>query len=179
LSIDLPSHLGPTIATARIGSTHFGCATARAIGIALLTAGDRPDRKAYAGVCVGGLGGDPALSHLSKRELRKLAQNVVEDRYEAGTTIVRQGGTTSTLFVVLEGEAKVVREGRTISRRRPGEFFGEIALIDGRARAASVVAETPMRCLVLHQESLRRLLTSDPAVAWAMLQSLAIRLRGE
>ena len=125
------------------------------------------------------LSGIPLFSHLSKRELRKLAQSVVEDRYEAGTTIVQQGGNTSTLFVVLEGEAKVVQQGRTISRRRQGEFFGEISMIDGRKRAASVVAETPMRCLVLQRDALRKLVMSDPGVAWAMLESLATRLRGE
>ncbi|MGZ5292264.1 MAG: cyclic nucleotide-binding domain-containing protein [Actinomycetota bacterium] len=119
------------------------------------------------------------FSHLSTRDLRKLAKAVVEHRYEAGTTIVRQGGTTSTLFIVLEGEAEVVKDERTVSRRRPGEFFGELTVIDGRPRAASVIAETPMRCLVLSQESLRKLLMSDPGVAWAMLQSLPTRLRGE
>jgi CRP-like cAMP-binding protein len=113
------------------------------------------------------------------RQLRKLARNVVEHRYDAGTTIVREGGRTETLFVVLEGEAKVVRNGRTISRRRPGEFFGEIAVIDGRPRAATVVAETPLRCLVLERDALRRLAMSDPRVAWALLESLATRLRGE
>jgi CRP-like cAMP-binding protein len=125
------------------------------------------------------LSGIPLFSHLSMRQLRKLARNVVEHRYEPGTTIVREGGRTATLFVVLEGEVKVVRNGRTISRRRPGEFFGEIAVIDGRPRAASVVAETPLRCLVLERDSLQRLVMSDPRVAWALLESLATRLRGE
>jgi CRP-like cAMP-binding protein len=121
----------------------------------------------------------PLFSHLSQRALRKLARSVIEDRYEAGTTIVREGGTTSTMFVVMEGEAKVVRDGRTISKRRPGEFFGELAMIDGRARAASVIAETPIRLLVLRQDMLRKLVMNDPRVAWAMLQSLSSRLRGE
>jgi CRP-like cAMP-binding protein len=125
------------------------------------------------------LSGIPLFSHRSMRQLRKLARNVVEHRYEPGATIVREGGRTATLFVVLEGDVKVVRNGRTISRRRPGEFFGEIAVIDGRPRAATVVAETPIRCLVLERDSLQRLVMSDPRVAWALLESLATRLRGE
>jgi CRP-like cAMP-binding protein len=52
-------------------------------------------------------------------------------------------------------------------------------MIDGRPRAASVIAETPMRCVVLSQEALRELIRSDPQVAWSLLQSLATRLRGE
>jgi CRP-like cAMP-binding protein len=125
------------------------------------------------------LSGIPLFSHLSMRQLRKLARNVVEHRYEAGATLVREGVRSATLFIVLEGDVKVVRNGRTISRRRPGEFFGEIAVIDGRPRAATVVAETPIRCLVLERDSLRRLAASDPRVAWALLESLATRLRGE
>jgi CRP-like cAMP-binding protein len=121
----------------------------------------------------------PLFAHLSMRQLRKLSRSVGEHRYEPGTTIVREGGRTATLFIVLEGEVKVVRNERTISRRRPGEFFGEIAVIDGRHRAATVVAETPIRCLVLERESLRKLVMSDPRVAWALLESLATRLRGE
>lgn len=121
----------------------------------------------------------PLFAHLSARQLRKLVRSVVEHRYEPGTEVVREGGRTATLFVVLEGSATVVRGDRTISRRGPGEYFGEISLIDGRPRAASVIAETPMRCLVLEQDSLRALLKSEPPVAWALLESLASRLRGE
>src|SRR5688500_12008580 len=89
----------------------------------------------------------PLFSRVPARQLRKLLKNVVEDRYEAETTIVREGGRTETLFVVLEGTARVERGGQTIAHRGPGEFFGEISMIDGRPRAASVIAETPMRCL--------------------------------
>lgn len=121
----------------------------------------------------------PLFSGLSTRQLRKLSKTVAEDRYDADTTIVREGAHAQTLFVVLEGTAKVVRGGRTISRRRPGEFFGEISMIDGRPRAASVIAETPMRCLVLYQDSLRKLVMGDPRVAWMLLESLATRLRGD
>jgi CRP/FNR family cyclic AMP-dependent transcriptional regulator len=121
----------------------------------------------------------PLFSQLSSRQLRKLQRSAVEHRYDQDTTIVREGGRTTTLFVLLEGSAKVVRNARTISRREPGEYFGEISLIDGRPRAASVISETPVRCLVLEQESLRKLLRTEPEFSWALLQSLATRLRGE
>lgn len=121
----------------------------------------------------------PLFSRLSKRQLRKLQKGTVEDRYEPGTLIVQEGGRTATLFVVLEGTAKIDRSGQTISHRGPGEFFGEISMIDGRPRAASVIAETTMRCVVLPQDSLRDVLLNDPQVAWSLLESLATRLRGE
>jgi CRP-like cAMP-binding protein len=121
----------------------------------------------------------PLFANLSSRQLRKLQRSAVEDRYEADATIVREGGRTTTLFVVLEGSVKVVKNGRTISRRGPGEYFGEVSLIDGRPRAASVISETPVRCLVLYQDALRKLLMTEPQVSWSLLQSLAQRLRGE
>jgi CRP/FNR family transcriptional regulator, cyclic AMP receptor protein len=121
----------------------------------------------------------PLFRNLSSRQLRKLQRSAAEDRYEPNATIVPQGGRTTTLFVVLEGSVKVVKSGQTISHLGPGEYFGEISLIDGRPRAASVISETPVRCLALSQDSLRKLLMTEPTVSWALLESLAQRLRGE
>jgi CRP-like cAMP-binding protein len=118
----------------------------------------------------------PLFSNLSERRLRRLARESSEDAYESGDVILREGGRTHTMFVILEGSAKVVRKGRTIARRREGEYFGEISMIDGR-RSASVVAETPMRCLVLYHDDLRRLVLDDPDMAWELLKTLAGRVR--
>ncbi len=116
------------------------------------------------------------FSNLSERRLRKLAGTAVEDAYESGDVILSEGGRTETLFVILEGSAKVVRKGRTIAHRREGEYFGEISMIDGR-RVASVVAETPMRCLVLYHDDLKKLVCDDPSMAWELLKTLASRVR--
>jgi CRP/FNR family transcriptional regulator, cyclic AMP receptor protein len=121
----------------------------------------------------------PLFRNLPSRSLRKLERSASEDRYEPDSMIVPEGGRTATLFVVVEGSVKVVKDGKTISRRGPGEYFGEISLIDGRPRSASVIAETAVRCLVLSQDSLRKLLMSEPQASWALLESLAQRLRGE
>jgi CRP/FNR family transcriptional regulator len=119
----------------------------------------------------------PMFANLSDRQLRKIMKSSTENRYEAGDVIVREGGRTQTLFVILEGTANVIRNERTISRRSAGEFFGEVSMIDLRPRAATVTAETPMRCLVLYHDDLRKLVLSDPQVAWSLLQTLASRLR--
>jgi CRP/FNR family transcriptional regulator, cyclic AMP receptor protein len=118
----------------------------------------------------------PLFSTLSERRLRKLASRANEDAYETGDVILSEGGRTDTLFVILEGSAKVVRKGRTIAHRREGEYFGEISMIDGR-RVASVVAETPMRCLVLYHDDLKKLVLDDPSMAWELLKTLASRVR--
>jgi CRP/FNR family cyclic AMP-dependent transcriptional regulator len=119
----------------------------------------------------------PLFANLSARQLRRILRSSTENRYEAGDVIVREGGRTQTLFVILEGTAKVVRNERTIARGSAGEFFGEVSMIDLRRRAATVTAESPMRCLVLYHDDLRKLVVSDPQVAWSLLQTLAGRLR--
>ena len=119
----------------------------------------------------------PLFAGLSGRQLRKIAKSTTEITYEAGDLIVREGGRTKTLFVVLEGTARVVRNDRTIARRSAGDYIGEISMIDQRPRAASVIADTPMRCLILDHDDLRKLVARDPHVAWSMLQTLAGLLR--
>jgi CRP-like cAMP-binding protein len=121
----------------------------------------------------------PLFAKISGRQLRKVLKDATEDRYEAGDVIVRQGGRTQTFFVILEGSAKVVKNERTVARRSVGEFFGEFAMIDERPRTASVIAETPMRCLVLYHDALRKLVLGDPQMAWTLLQTLAGELRDD
>jgi CRP-like cAMP-binding protein len=121
----------------------------------------------------------PLFANLSARQVRKIAKSTTEVHYEAGDVIVREGGRTETLFVILEGTAKVVAKGRTIARRSTGDFFGEISMIDLRPRAASVVADTPMRCLILYHDDLRKLVVSDPRMAWSLVQTLARHLRDD
>ena len=125
------------------------------------------------------IAGLPLFSKLSTRQLRRLLKGSSQDTYEAGVTIVRQGGRSSSLFVVVEGSATVERDGQQITTIGPGEFFGEISMIDGRASSASVVADSPMVCVVIFQESLRKLVMKEPAAAWLLMQTLASRLRGE
>lgn len=118
----------------------------------------------------------PLFANLNARQLRKVARSAIEDRYEAGAVIVREGGHAETLFVIVEGTAKVIRKGRTVARLSPGAFFGEMSMINARPRVASVVAETPMRCLVLYHDALRRLVIDDPRMAWGLLTTLAGRI---
>ena len=119
----------------------------------------------------------PLFANLSVRQLRKIVKSSSEHRYGAGDVIVREGGRTQTLFVIVEGTAKVVRNGRTLARRTAGEFFGELSMIDLRPRVATVTAETDMVCLVLNHDDVRKLVIEDPRLAWSLLQTLAGRLR--
>jgi CRP-like cAMP-binding protein len=81
------------------------------------------------------------------------------------------------MFVLLEGRARVVQSGRTVARFGPGDFFGEISLLDGEPRSASVVAEDPVRCLVLDGRDFGDALAREPLIAIRILREMAGRLR--
>lgn len=119
----------------------------------------------------------PLFAGSSKRQLRAILDWTKEYNYRPGATLVREGTQGQTLFVVMEGYAKVVRGGKTITRLGPGDFFGETAMLDGRVRTASVVADGPVHCLLLHRTEFRQFMDGDPSIAWNMLAGLAARLR--
>ena len=102
-----------------------------------------------------------------------------ERAFAAGETIVREGEPGDLLYVILEGEVRIERGGRRLETLGAGEFFGEVSVLDGRPRSADVVADTAVRSAVLSREVVREALAREPRAAWAMLQVLAGRLRGD
>ncbi len=119
----------------------------------------------------------PLFSGLSRRHLRRVADLSELVRYGAGRSIVVQGARGDSFYVVGDGRAKVQRGTRTIARLGPGDFFGEMALLDGEPRSASVISETPMVTLRLTRARFGRLLDVEPAIARAILGTMARRLR--
>lgn len=120
----------------------------------------------------------PLFSNLSPRHLKRLADLTEEQRFMAGATVVKEGEDGDTFYVILGGEAKVVhRSGRTANRLYPGDFFGEISLLDGGARTASVVSETPISTLALRRKDFMKLLEVEPEVAVKLLRHAAALLR--
>ena len=119
----------------------------------------------------------PLFAGLSKRQLRALAKVTAVSPYGEGAEVVEQGSMGSAFFVILDGRAKVVRSARTLARLSAGDFFGDISVLDGGPRTASVVAETPLRCLTLDRKDFMRLLKGEPQLAIQLLWELAGRLR--
>lgn len=119
----------------------------------------------------------PLFAGLSPRHLRRLADSTEEQRFMDGAAVVREGDLGDTFYVILEGEAKVVSGTRVVNRLQPGDFFGEISLLDGGPRTASVVAETPVVAIRVFKRSFDRLLSQEPAVAAEILAVVAGRLR--
>jgi hypothetical protein len=121
----------------------------------------------------------PLFSALPRELLESLLASGEERSFQPGETIVRQGESGEDLYVILEGRVRVERDGRAVESFGEGEFFGEVAVLDGRPRSADVVAETAVRTIGLSREVVREALEREPRAAWEMLQVLASRLRGD
>jgi CRP-like cAMP-binding protein len=120
----------------------------------------------------------PLFSGLAPRHLKRLADLTEEQRYMEGSRVVREGDIGDTFYVILEGEAKVTaRSGRVVNRLRPGDFFGEISLLDGGPRTASVVADTPLTMLALPRGAFLRMLRQEREIGVKLLSHAASMLR--
>jgi CRP/FNR family transcriptional regulator, cyclic AMP receptor protein len=123
------------------------------------------------------LGGVPLFTDLPRRLVQRVAKETDELSFAPGETIVQEGMLGETMFVVLEGQAKVTRGKRKVGEVLPGEFFGELSLIDGGPRSASVIAETPMRVLRVFRRTLTGLWRDDPKLAIRVLDGMVRRVR--
>jgi len=119
----------------------------------------------------------PLFSALSKAELRKVERASDEIDAPTGRVLVTQGRTGREFFLILGGEAVVHRNQRKVATLGPGEYFGELSLIDRGARSATVTAVTDMRLLVLGQREFAGLVEDLPGMAAKLLKGLAQRLR--
>jgi CRP-like cAMP-binding protein len=123
------------------------------------------------------LAGCPLFRGLPPHQLAAVAETATEVEFGAGRVIARQGEIGTGFFVVVEGEARVVRDGATLARLGPGGFFGELSVLDGLPRVAQVVADKPTRCLAIASWDFERVLLDHPALTLAILRELAGRLR--
>lgn len=123
------------------------------------------------------LAGVPLFAGLSRRNLKKVAEHADVVEFDERDAIVQEGQRGGTFYVLLEGEAKVLRRGRAAGRLGPGEFFGEVSLLDGGPRTASVVAATPITAIRIFKRSFDRVVSEEPAVATKILAVVARRLR--
>jgi CRP/FNR family transcriptional regulator, cyclic AMP receptor protein len=117
------------------------------------------------------------FSGLSKRELTAIAGRAKEVHAGAGDVLARQGEHGIGFFLIVSGVARVIVNGRTKRRLGPGDTFGEIALLDGGPRTATVIAESDMKLLGLTAWEFKMLLTEYPSITLKLLEQVAVRLR--
>jgi CRP/FNR family transcriptional regulator, cyclic AMP receptor protein len=123
------------------------------------------------------LSGVPIFSELSPKELAAIARAAKEITHREGSVLAREGESGIGFFLITDGAAKVTVGGRTRTTLKPGDFFGEISLLDGGPRTATVTAETPITMLGLTQWVFKRLIEQYPSIATKMLKVMAARLR--
>jgi len=119
----------------------------------------------------------PLFAGLSHRHLRRIADVAEPVRFGEGRAIVEEGFRGGGFFVILEGSAKVIRKHLTVARLGPGDSFGELAIIDGGPRSASVVSTSRVLTARLTRAAFRKVLKREPDVSLRIMENLAARVR--
>ncbi len=118
----------------------------------------------------------PIFSTLDERELADVASRMKEYTYGPGEPVATEGETGIGFFVIEDGRARVTVHGEERARLGPGDHFGEVALVSGGERTATVSADTDLRCLRMTSWEFKPLVEANPKIAWKLLQGLARRL---
>jgi CRP/FNR family transcriptional regulator, cyclic AMP receptor protein len=118
----------------------------------------------------------PLFEGLSKKQLRRISSLMTRLELPAGKVLTREGEQGSEFFIVLEGEVEVRQGDQVVATRGPGEYVGEIALLDRRPRTATVVATTRVSVEVLSRREFRSLLVQAPELSEQILATVAQRL---
>jgi CRP/FNR family cyclic AMP-dependent transcriptional regulator len=121
----------------------------------------------------------PLFAGLDRKELELLAKLAKEQRYEPGATIVKTGAGGHGLYIIKEGNVSVVRDGKKVASMGPGQFFGEISVLDGGPRTADVKADTETVCLTLVSWEIKPLLMDNAGITYKMLLEMVKRLRSQ
>ena len=131
---------------------------------------DRPTQRDWADV----LAALPLFARVPKRHLRALAKLAWPIDHAKDEVIVQKGDTGNSMYLMLEGRARVVGKSRIL---RPGDFFGEMALIDGGPRSATIIAASEVRVMMLQRRAFLKALKQNPQIGLAIMETLAERVR--
>jgi CRP/FNR family cyclic AMP-dependent transcriptional regulator len=115
----------------------------------------------------------PIFSDLDKKELERIAASMKQRTFNAGDKVTSEGQTGVGFFVIEEGEATVTVGGDARRRLGPGDYFGEVALLNETARTATITAETDLRCYGLTSWEFRPLVETHGSIAWKLLQAMS------
>jgi len=119
----------------------------------------------------------PLFRSVSKKGIRSIVQAATEVDVREETVLVREGQSDRDLFVILRGTASVIKDGKWVRELVPGDFFGELALLHGAPRSATVTARSDMRLMVLGWREMSIVLEHEPTIAKQLLAAMAERVR--
>jgi CRP/FNR family transcriptional regulator, cyclic AMP receptor protein len=115
----------------------------------------------------------PIFSDLDRKELGRIAASMKERTFGAGDTVTSEGQTGVGFFVIESGQAKVTVGGEDRRRLGPGDYFGEVALLNESARTATITAESDLKCYGLTSWEFRPLVETHSSIAWKLLQAMS------
>jgi CRP/FNR family cyclic AMP-dependent transcriptional regulator len=115
----------------------------------------------------------PIFAGLDRKELERIAASMKQRTFQAGDNVTTEGAGGVGFFVIEDGEAKVTIGGEERRRLGPGDYFGEVALLNESARTATIVAETDLRCYGLTSWEFRPLVETHGSIAWKLLQAMS------
>ena len=119
----------------------------------------------------------PLFSRLSQRQLNAVARHIDEVQIRKGAVLAKQGTQGLEAVIIVDGRARVEGDGKAIAELAAGDVVGEMSVIDGKPRSATVIAETPMNLLVLHRRDFMSLLETVPGLQRKLLVTLCERVR--
>ena len=119
----------------------------------------------------------PLFADFAENDLKRLARSFKERTFDTGSTVAGEGKTGAGFFVIESGEASVSVRGGEHGKLGPGDYFGEIALIDDGARSATITADSDLHCYGLTSWEFRPLVEANASIAWKLLETMAQRLR--
>jgi CRP-like cAMP-binding protein len=118
----------------------------------------------------------PLFADLDRKELESIANTMRERTFAAGQTVTQEGAGGAGFFIVDEGEAEVTVDGKPRGLIKAGDYFGEIALLTGSDRTATITAKTDLRCYGMTPWDFRPLVETNAAIAWKLLEAMAQKL---
>ncbi|MFP3953751.1 MAG: Crp/Fnr family transcriptional regulator [Candidatus Bipolaricaulota bacterium] len=120
----------------------------------------------------------PLFSSLNTRQLKSVVKTAKEKEFEEGKAIVKEGEEKKAgFYLILDGQVEVKQGEKTLSRLGTGQFFGEMAVLDGQPRSADVIAVEDTECLLLTNWDVKALIKTYPDIAMNIIAELARRLR--
>jgi len=115
----------------------------------------------------------PIFSDLDRKELERIASSMKQRTFHVGDTVTAEGQSGVGFFVIEAGEATVTVGGEERRRLGPGDYFGEVALLNETARTATIIADSELRCYGLTSWEFRPLVETHSSIAWKLLQAMS------
>ena len=119
----------------------------------------------------------PLFAHCNNKQIEFIATQVEDMDFPAGRVLCTEGQSGGDFFMLLAGGADVTRQSKPIAKMVPGDFFGEIAVVDGGPRTATVTTAVPSRCLVLGPRQFQNVVHQNVDIAHSVMKALTLRLR--